>query len=47
MGAGNLAPDAAKLGSILLSLGLVHVSQPLSEVPVHLLGCVDTLNLEE
>lgn len=44
---GNLAPNTTELGSILLGLGLVYVGQPLSKVPVHLLGGVHSLDLKK
>lgn len=47
VGAGHLAPNNTELGSILLGLGLVNVSQPLSKVPVNFLRCVHTFDLEE
>lgn len=47
MRAGDLAPNAPELGSILLGLGLVNVSQPLAKVPVHFLRSVHSLDLEE
>jgi hypothetical protein len=45
--ADHLAPNAPELRSILLGLGLVHVGQPLSKVPVHFLTCIHTFNLKE
>lgn len=45
--AGHLAPNAPELRSILLGLGLVNVSQPLSEVPVYFLRRVHTFDLKK
>ena len=42
---GNLSPDATVVTTVLLGLSLVDVSHPLSLVPCHLLGSVDSFDL--
>jgi len=44
---GDLAPDAAIVGSILLHLGLVDVCHPLPSIPCNLFLGVDSLNLDQ
>ena len=44
---GNLSPDATVVTTVLLGLSLVDVSHPLSLVPCHLLGSVDSFDLDK
>ena len=47
MGTANLAPHDAELGVLHLFLGLVHVSNPLSDVELRVLLCSHPVNLQE
>ena len=42
-----LAPNAPKLAPLLFGLRLVHVRDPLSEVPCRVLGALDVLQLQQ
>lgn len=47
MVSGDLTPDSSHLGSGLLSLGLVNISDSLSEVELGLVQSGDTLDLQD
>lgn len=47
VGAGDLAPDDAELGSANLLLGLVDVGDLLAKVEVGSVGVVNTLDLDQ
>merc|ERR1719401_1638063 len=47
VGATDLAPDDTELGVLHLLLGLVHVSNPLAEVPPRVLLRADPIDLDQ